>query len=215
MKAVRPWMIVVFLAALAAAISACQGSVGPTRTGTIRVSSDPTGAGVFLDGTDMATVTNCSLTGVAAGSHTIKLVKAGYADYQGAATVTSGQTANFSATLTAVPQIVFVTVDYSRVLPVPNPNGADFPVLDWTYPNYVGNQGLAKVAEHDFTGPKVRLATETVIHMWVMDLKMDNGVTTKVCATIKVNGQLLDVGAALYGEAVFIIGNDGMVRKAV
>lgn len=327
MKIAKIGLTVLAVAALAAGLPSCKSSTTtPPLTGTIQVTSTPTGAKVFLDGTDKGLMTNCSLTNVSAGNHVIKLTKDGYADYQASATVTGGQTTNFSATLTAVTpgalavtpatglaasgnaggpftpssqdytiqntggasinwtaaatqawvtvapasgtlaagatatvsvtintsanalavgthsdtvtftnvtngngnttravglnalgtsQIVFVTVDYVRVLPMPNPTGADFPVLDWTYPNYVGNLGMAKVADNNFTSPQVRLATETVIHMWIVDDKMFNGTTSTVCATLKINGQLVDVGTATYGEALFIIGNNGVIRKAI
>lgn len=326
MKIARTTLTVMILAALALGLSACKGSTSPTNmTGTIQISSTPTGASVFLDGTSKGVTTNCSLTNVSAGNHTVKLVKDGYVDYQGTATVTAGSTTTFNATLTAATpgvlaatpltglsssgnvggpftpssqdfvlqntggsslnwtaaagqtwvtvtpasgtlaagatatvavsinaganaltagtysdtvtftnatngngtstravglnvlgtsQVVFVTVDYSRVLPLPNPNGADFPVLVWTYPNYVGNLGMAKVSDNNFTSPQVHLNTETVIHMRVMDDKMFNGTTKDVCATLKINGQLVDVGTTLYGEALFIIGNNGVIRKA-
>jgi hypothetical protein len=112
-------------------------------------------------------------------------------------------------------QIVFVTVDYTQVTPLANPNGNNNMFLNWTYPGYVGNQGLANVSGFDFTSPQVRLATETIIHMWVVDDKEFNGTTSTVCAILKINGHLVDVGTTVYGEAVFILGNDGVVRKAI
>jgi hypothetical protein len=74
---------------------------------------------------------------------------------------------------------------------------------------------MAKAVDNNFTSPQVRLTTETVIHMWVTDDKMFNGTSNKVCATLKINGQAVDVGTTLYGEAVFIIGNNGVIRKAI
>ena len=425
---------VLFLAvSVLGVLYSCSNPTNPTTTGTLQVSSTPTGASVFLDGTDKGTVTNCSLTNVTSGNHTVKLVKSGYVDYQGTARVTAGQTTTFSATLTAVTAaalsvtpatgltstgagggpftpssqaytlqntggaaldwtaaaaqawvtvsptagnlaagamvtvtvsinaganglaagahndtvtftnttnaagnttrpvsltvtgagalavtpatgftpngnvggpftpssqaytlqntgsapidwtaaatqawvtvsplagnlaagamatvtvsinaganslvagvyndtvtftnttnadgnttrpvslsvtsgvtFISVTIDYSRVLPIPNPNGLDFPWVSWTYAGGNGTRGMAKVVDDVFTSPNVAIPTETVITIWVTDLKMDNGVTTRVCRTIMVNGQLIDVGATIYGEATFIIGANGIIRR--
>jgi len=68
-------------------------------TGSIQVNSTPTGAKVYLDGSDRGT-TNCTLTDVPPGSHAIKLVKDGYVDYSGSAAVTAGQTATVDVKLT-------------------------------------------------------------------------------------------------------------------
>ncbi|HSQ79051.1 MAG TPA: PEGA domain-containing protein [Candidatus Bathyarchaeia archaeon] len=431
-------LAVIALAVLALGWPACKGSTGPTPTmGTIQIASTPTGAEVFLDGADRGMMTNCSVTNVSAGNHTIKLIKDGYADYQGTAMVTAGKTVAFNATLTATTpaalevtpatgltssgsvggpftpasqdftlkntggsslswtaaagqtwvtvapasgmlaagasatvtasintganalaagthnadvtftnatngngnttrsvgltvstpqpaalsvtpstglastgnvggpftpssqdytlqntggaslnwtaaatqawttvspasgtlaagatatvtvtigaganalaagaysdtvtftnatngngnttravglnvlgtsQIVFVTVNYTQVTPLANPNGNNNMFLNWTYTGYVGNQGLANVSGFDFTSPQVRLATETVITMWVVDDKEFNGTTSTVCAILKINGQLVDVGATVYGQATFIIGNNGVIRKAI
>ena len=69
------------------------------KSGSIQVNSTPTGAKVYLDGSDRGT-TNCTLTDVPPGSHAIKLVKDGYVDYSGSAAVTAGQTATVDVTLT-------------------------------------------------------------------------------------------------------------------
>jgi len=116
-------------------------------------------------------------------------------------------------TVTVPSNPIMVTIDYERVLPIPNPNGANFPYVAWYIdPTHLGTRALTKVTEDIFTTPLIPLVTERVIRVWVMDTKMDNGTSSKVCRTIKVNGQLLDVGLTIYGEASFIIGNDGIVR---
>ena len=61
-------------------------------TGSLQINSDPTGAQVFLDGVDQNKVTNCLLKDIKAGSHTIKLVREDYQDYEEAVTVTAGET---------------------------------------------------------------------------------------------------------------------------
>ena len=68
--------------------------------GSIQVSSSPTGAQVYLDGSDTGRTTNTTLTNVSPGSHTIDLVMEGYEDDQVFVSVTAGQTASVSVTLT-------------------------------------------------------------------------------------------------------------------
>jgi len=112
-----PWLVVgaaVVVVAVVAIVLAKKGG-GPTppttttttttttvppTTGSISVSSTPTGAKIYLDNTDTGKTTNDTLTSVSAGAHTVKLVKEGYQDYTQSVTVTAGQTATVNATLT-------------------------------------------------------------------------------------------------------------------
>jgi len=68
-------------------------------TGSIQVNSSPTGADVYLDGNSTGQATNCTLTNVSAGSHTVRLVKEGYADNSESVSVTAGQTISINVTL--------------------------------------------------------------------------------------------------------------------
>jgi len=322
------FLLIAFAVLFAFACGSNPTGPGVPTTGSIRVTSVPTGAQVFLDGVDKGQTTNCTLTNIAPGNRTVRLVLAGYTEYQGTATVTAGATANVTATLTPdaqagalsvtpanglvssgasggpftpasqaytlentggsainwtvaatqawitvapasgtlgaglstqitasinnaantlaagdytdtltftnttnsvgnttrsvslqitpASQTLSVTVDYTRVLPMPNPNGLDFPILAWsTGPGHLGTRGLTKVNDDVFTSPFVPFLTETVIRIWILDDKMHNGTTQIVCRTIKVNGQVLDVGTTIYGETSFIIGTNGVVRKPV
>ena len=69
-----------------------------TQTGSISVSSNPSGANVYLDGTSKGT-TPTTLHNVPIGSHTVKLTKSGYNDVSSTVTVSSGQTSSVSKTL--------------------------------------------------------------------------------------------------------------------
>jgi len=68
-------------------------------TGSIQVNSTPDGAKVFLDGTDTGKTTNAILTGIAAGNHALKLVRADYNDYLQTVSVQAGKTAQVAAEL--------------------------------------------------------------------------------------------------------------------
>jgi len=83
-----------------ACIKAYTTAGGSTGTGSISITSSPSGAAVYLDGTSQSKTTPASLTGVTAGTHTVRLTLSGYNDYSTTATVTDGGTATVSATMT-------------------------------------------------------------------------------------------------------------------
>ncbi len=71
-------------------------------TGSISFASTPSGADIYLDGTLQTVKTPATITGVSAGSHAYTLRLSGYNDATGTVTVTTGQTASVSVTLTPV-----------------------------------------------------------------------------------------------------------------
>ena len=73
-------------------------SLSSATTGTISVSSTPSSASVFLDGVNKG-MTPASLTGVAPGSHTVRISMAAYDDYSTTVTVIAGQVATVNAVL--------------------------------------------------------------------------------------------------------------------
>jgi len=103
-----PWLLVgaaVIVAGIAAFLLFKKKSSSTTTTvppsgGSVSVSSTPTGAKIYLDSVDTGKTTNATLSGVSSGDHTVKLIKEGYKDYEQNVTVTAGQTASVSATLT-------------------------------------------------------------------------------------------------------------------
>ena len=69
-------------------------------TGSISVSSTPSGAEIFIDGVDQGQVTPHTITGLTAASHTVKLTLSGYNDYTIQIPVTAGGTSTVNAVLT-------------------------------------------------------------------------------------------------------------------
>ena len=69
--------------------------------GNIQVESTPSGAEIYLNGTDTGTKTNAILRGIPQGNHTIKLALTGYDDCEQSVTVEAGKTAEITANLTA------------------------------------------------------------------------------------------------------------------
>ena len=71
------------------------------KTGTLQVNSTPTGARIWLDGSDTGKVTNTTLSDISPGIHRIKLVKEGYIDSEEQAPVSAGQTATVNINLSS------------------------------------------------------------------------------------------------------------------
>ena len=69
-------------------------------TGSISVQSNPTGAEIYLDGSDTGNITPYVITDVGAGSHTGRLTYWHSKDRQEAVTVTAGETTYISVLIT-------------------------------------------------------------------------------------------------------------------
>ncbi|PWR75577.1 S8 family serine peptidase [Methanospirillum stamsii] len=69
------------------------------QTGSIYGTSTPTGARIWVDGTDTGKTTPATVGSVAAGNHAVTLKLTNYNDYTTSTSVTSGQTATVSGTL--------------------------------------------------------------------------------------------------------------------
>jgi tetratricopeptide (TPR) repeat protein len=79
------------------------------KTGSIKVESTPTAARVLLDGADTGKTTPAVLTDIQPGSHTVKLEKEGYLEYQVVVTVEANKETVLFAALTPAPTPNFVT----------------------------------------------------------------------------------------------------------
>jgi hypothetical protein len=71
------------------------------QVGSIYVTSSPSGAVAYLDGTKTS-VTPCTFSNIPAGSHTIEIYLSGYQDFSTSVNVQKGVTATVSATLSPV-----------------------------------------------------------------------------------------------------------------
>ncbi len=72
---------------------------GSSTSGTIDITSSPAGASVWLDGKSTGYKTPVTLTGISAGSHTVRCSMTGYIDESEEVTVTAGQTTSLMVTL--------------------------------------------------------------------------------------------------------------------
>jgi hypothetical protein len=72
-----------------------------SHVGKIKIKSKPTGALIWLDGQSTGKMTNATLQDVPVGSHSIKLTKERYQDWEDTVAVTKNATTTVSATLKA------------------------------------------------------------------------------------------------------------------
>lgn len=71
-------------------------------TGSINCTTTPSDAAIYLDGVYLNKFTPTILTGISAGSHTVKYSKTGYNDCQVTVTVAANSTVNAPCTLTSI-----------------------------------------------------------------------------------------------------------------
>ena len=86
-------------------------------TGSIKVESSPEAARIRLNEIDTGQTTPAVLTGIQPGSHSIKLTKEGYLDYQVTVTVEAGKETLLFAPLTPAPTPTFLTTGDTVVVP--------------------------------------------------------------------------------------------------
>lgn len=109
------------------------------------------------------------------------------------------------------PKSKSVKVEYSRVLPVPSPEGMDRASVGWVLEPYTYVLPMTKASENNFVVNGVSIKTETRIRLWVVDPKMWDGISGDVCKTLKIDDQELVVNHTK-GQVAFKYGNDGVVR---
>jgi len=68
-------------------------------TGSITITSIPSGAEIFIDGVDQGVKTDSTVTDIPAGDHTFTLKLAGYKDFTGTLQVVEDQITNIAVTL--------------------------------------------------------------------------------------------------------------------
>jgi len=88
-------------------------------TGTLGVSSSPSGAAVYIDGSYRG-VTTINVGNLVPGSHSVRLTKAGYLDWTGTVSISAGATTYLNPTLTIDQQPQYATVSITT-----NPPGAN------------------------------------------------------------------------------------------
>ena len=181
--------------------------------GTLQITTTPDGAAVYVDGgtKGMSPVT---LSGLAAGSHTVRLTKAGYTDYQATVTVTGGQTTPLNVKMVAGTGPTSTTT--STVVPTgtgsisvsSTPSGASVNLDGWDKGMTPVTLEQVKAGSHTLTLKKAGYydATQTVL--------VSGGAVAQVAITLVPQGQppsgagtgTLTIRSAPEGASVYLDG---------
>ncbi|GEM_PF-6445842 len=109
-----------------------------------------------------------------------------------------------------------VTIRYERVLPAPIPGGVGQPSLHYLFyhggETQEGTVAMTSLDENTFS-IGIGIRTETPIAVYVLDPKYTDWVSRSLFVeALDVTRQAIPA-AGLYGQAAFILGNDGIVRS--
>jgi len=144
----------------------------PEKTGSIKITSSPSGAEVYLDNEYHGTTPN-TITTVPAGNHTVEIREHGYKPWSQDITVTSGITVSVSPSL--VP--VAATVPTTGPTITPSVTKKDVPEIHidgyWTYP-----------AVRSFTNPEPLL-----VHVYGSNVGYADAREVTTSANMYLNGR--------------------------
>ena len=144
----------------------------PEKTGSIKITSSPSGAEVYMNNEYHGTTPN-TINGVPAGNHTVEIREHGYKTWSQVITVTSGSTASVSPSL--VP--VAATVPTTGPTIAPAVTKKDVPEIHvdgfWTYP-----------AVRSFTNPEPLL-----VHVYSSNVGYADAREVTTSANMYINGR--------------------------
>ncbi len=176
-------------------------SVNLVRAGCIKVTSSPTGARVFLDEIDTGQETNCILSKVAEGPHSITLHKQGYQEWEKDVTVVPDDTVTINAILIA---------RYGSLQVNSNPEGAEI---------YIDGEDTGEKTNHTF--PNILEGKHEVkLHLdgyqdWIDTVNVYAGKTTAIDAYLKGLG-FIQISSEPQGASVYLDGeNQGVPTPCV
>ncbi|MBU1752240.1 PEGA domain-containing protein, partial [bacterium] len=163
-------------------------------TGSISVSSVPTGAGIFLDGTDKGSITPAILAGITLGTHTIKLTMPGCYDWSISATVTAGATTPVIATLT----LITGSISVSSV-----PSGASI-LLDGATQSAITPAILTSIT----LGTHTIKLTKPGCYDWSGSVIVTAGAATPIIATMTLITSSISVASTPSGAKIYLDSTD-------
>jgi parallel beta-helix repeat protein len=142
-------------------------------TGSISVTSTPSGAGISLDGVPISGITSYTIPNVEPGYHTLKLTLAGYQDWKETVSVTAGKTVEIDATLTHISGSATVTS---------TPSGAAIYVETYLGDIYIGDTPYTNID----VSPGYYTITLTLADYqnWTKEVQVEGGETAYVHATL-------------------------------
>ena len=144
----------------------------PEKTGSIKITSSPSGAEVYLDNEYHGTTPN-TITTVPAGNHTVEIRERGYKTWSQDITVTSGITVSVSPSL--VPVAATLTTTVPTITPAVTKKDVPEIHIDgyWTYP-----------AVRSFTNPEPLL-----VHVYGSNVGYADAREVTTSANMYLNGR--------------------------
>ena len=172
----------------------------PSGPGSIDITSTPSGASIYLDGSNKG-ITPKTISGVSAGSHTIKITKSGYEDYNTQVTVTAEEM------MTVIAELVKQTgsIDVTSI-----PSGASF-YLDGSY------KGTApKTISEVSTGSHTIKITKSGYEDYNEQVTVTAEETKTVIAELVKQTGSIDVTSTPSGADIYLDGsNKGTTPKTI
>ncbi|MFA5347146.1 MAG: PEGA domain-containing protein [Methanoregula sp.] len=149
-----------------------------SAAGTIAVSSVPSGAAVWLDGTNSGTTTPTTIQSVTSGNHIVGLKLTGYQDYAQSVTVIDNATTTISATLVALATTTAETTNGSIRVESDPSNAAVF--LNTEY------QGKTPLTLYNITHGTYRVLVQKDGYQdWSERISVSSGTRKDVYATLE------------------------------
>jgi hypothetical protein len=150
-----------------------------SAAGTIAVSSVPSGAAVWLDGTNSGTTTPTTIQSVTSGNHIVGLKLTGYQDYAQSVTVIDNATTTISATLISLTTTTAELTNGSIKVESNPSNAAVF--LNTEY------QGKTPLTLYNITHGTYRVLVQKIGYQdWSERISVASGTRTDVYSTLQV-----------------------------
>ena len=149
-----------------------------STTGSLQITSIPSGAAVYIDEGSQGT-TPVNVSGLAAGSYTVKLTKSGYTDYQQPAiTVAAGKTTPLNVNLVATTP--GSSTGTGSISIISSPSGASVNLDGWDKGTTPTTLDDVKAGSHTLT------LTKTGYQDSVKTVPVTGGNTTQVTASLTI-----------------------------
>ena len=150
-----------------------------SAAGTIAVSSVPSGAAVWLDGTNSGTTTPTTIQSVTSGNHIVGLKLTGYQDYAQSVTVSDNATTTISASLIALSTTTAEITNGSIKIESNPSNSAVF--LNTEY------QGKTPLTLYNISHGTYRVLVQKIGYQdWSDRISVSSGTRTDVYANLQV-----------------------------
>ncbi len=162
-------------------------------TGSISVTSTPSGASISLDGVPIRGITPYTIPNVDPGYHTLKLTLTGYQDWEETVSVTAGKTVKIGATLTPISGSATITS---------TPSGAAIYVK-----TYSGDSCIGKTPHTDTAVPPGDYTITLILAGYqdcTKEVQVKGGETAYVHATLTPATGSISVSSTPSGATIYV-----------